>query len=586
MLDELRIRNLGVIEDATVTFDGGLTVLTGETGAGKTLLVTAVQLLVGARGDTSLVRTGADEAIVEARWVPAPAGVVAARHDGDRDQPDPAGPDGAATGRRADPAAVDRGDDECVVRRTIRANGRSRVHVDGDLATVGSLADTVGPTVEVHAQDSHRRLLQPSMQRDLLDAWAGADHLANLADHRRAHAEHTAAVARRDRVAATTTERARELDRLAFEMDEIDAVGLTDDDHALAERIDELVHAEDLRTGLDGAAAALGPEGAGEPLGEAVTALRRLPTSTDATRALQERLDEVVALADDLAHDLRQHAGAIESDPRALDRTQARLAQVRGLTRKYGPGLDDVAAFRAEAGRRHAELDAEEQDAAALDDAVATTAAAATATAEVVTTGRRQAAGGLADAVHHHLADLGLGHARFLVEVTPGPLGPTGADDVRWALAANPGQEPADLAAGASGGERSRVALALEVALADVTDAQVLVFDEVDAGIGGATAMQVGAKLAALARSGRQVLCVTHLAQLAAWADRQYVVDKVVDGRDGDVDGASTRTTVTRVDDADRVAELARMLGGETTEAARAHAAEVLAEAHPVVASA
>lgn len=568
MLDELRIRNLGVIEDAAVTLDPGLTVLTGETGAGKTLVVTALQLLLGARGDANLVRAGAEAAVVEARWVPVPPGVAAWR----RAEADDEGSAGHGEPDRAGRDAEVDGDDEVVVQRTIRANGRSRVRIDGDLATVGALAESLGPTVEVHAQDSHRRLLEPAMQRRLLDDWAGPEHGAAVAAHARAHASHEAAAARRDRVVATATERARELDRLAFEMAEIDDVGLTEDDRDLDQQIDELVHADDLRTGLGHAAAGLGPEGAGDGLGEAVTALRRLPTCTDATRDLQRRLDEVVALADDLSHDLRHAAEAIDADPGALDRAQSRLAAINGLTRKYGPGFDDVQEFRAEAARRQAELSGEDQDAAVLDDLVAEADRARITTAATVTKGRRAAATGLEAAVSVHLADLGLGHARFLIEVRPGWMGPTGTDDVRWLLAANPGQEPAGLAAGASGGERSRVALALEVALADVTDAEVLVFDEVDAGIGGATAMQVGAKLAMLARSGRQVVCVTHLAQLAAWADGHWTVDKVV------ADGATT-TAVQRVSADDRVAELARMLGGDTTDAARAHAAELLDDA-------
>nr|WP_274388295.1 DNA repair protein RecN [Salsipaludibacter albus] len=562
-MDELHLRNLGVIEEATLALDGGLTVLTGETGAGKTLVVTALQLLVGGRADTSLVRSGADQATIEARWMPAPAG-VRAWHEPDDGEPDEAD------------HADDQPADEAVVSRVIRASGRSRVRIDGELATVGSLADVFGPTVEVHAQDSHRLLLQPTMQRRLLDAWAGPDHLEAVTTHARAHAEHAAAVRRREEVASTATERARELDRLAFEIAEIDAVGLVDADADLRVRIDELTHADDLRSGLAAAGRAIGPDAAGEGLGEAVEALRRLPTTTAATTELQGRLDEVVALAEDLSTDLRVAAESIDADPDALDAAQARLARVRSLTRKYGPELDDVLAFRASAGERHAELAALSEDASGLDAAVDRAAEAMVVTAAVVTEGRRRAASSLVAAVSGHLAELGLAHARFEVAVEPGSITATGGDDVAWRLAANPGQEAADLATAASGGERSRVALALEVALADVTDADVLVFDEVDAGIGGSTAMQVGRKLAMLARSGRQVLCVTHLAQLAAWADRQYVVDKVVD--DGP-DGPTTRTTVTPVADTDRVAELARMLGGDTTDAARAHAAEVLAEA-------
>jgi DNA repair protein RecN (Recombination protein N) len=554
MLDELHISNLGVIEDATLTLSPGLNVVTGETGAGKTMVVTALQLLVGGRGDTDLVRTGADEAVVEARWVPAPAAVAAWVAD------DEAGPGTAL--------------DEAVVSRRIRVSGRSRVRIEGRLATVGALAETVSPTVEIHAQDSHRRLLEPATQRRLLDAWAGADHLAAVAAHADAFDAHAAAVARRDELAASMTARAREVDHLEREVAEIDAAALAPDDEVLDRHIDELVHADDLRSGLQTAAEALGVDGAGEPLGVAVDALRRLPTETATSADLRSRLDEVVALATDLAEELRDAAEAIDADPAALDRAQARWATVRALTRKYGPDVADVLAHREQAAARLDELRALDQDAASVDAAVATAATRMAATADVVGEGRRRAAGSLANAVMSHLADLALAHAHFEVAVAPGPMTQHGATTVTFLLAPNPGHPPVGLATAASGGERSRVALALEVTLADLTDADVLVFDEVDAGVGGATAMKVGEKLAALASGGRQVLCVTHLAQLAAWADRHVVVDKVV------ADG-TTSSVLTTVGPDERVAELARMLGGETTQAARAHAAELLSDAAP-----
>lgn len=546
MLDELHIANLGVIEDATLELAPGLNVLTGETGAGKTMVVTALQLLTGGRGNSDLVRAGRDEAVVEGRWVPAPEAVAEWLDDKEVG--------------------------EAVVSRRMRASGRSRVRIEGALATVGALSDTVAPTVEIHAQDSHRRLLQPATQRRLLDAWAGDDHLDAVTAHAAAFAAHEEAVARRDDLLETETARAREMDHLAREISEIDEVDITEADHDLEARIDELAHADELQRRLGTATTALGPDGAGEGLGVAVEALRRLPAETATSAELRERVDEIVALATDVAEDLRMATEAIDTDPEALDRVQARLATVRGLTRKYGPELEHVLAHRDEASARLADLQSLEQDADRVHEDVERTRARMDETAQRVSRGRRRAAEDLADAVTPHLADLALEHATFIVKVDEAPMSATGSDTVKFLLAANPGQPAVGLADAASGGERSRVALAVEVTLADVTDAQVLVFDEVDAGVGGATAMKVGEKLAMLARGGRQVLCVTHLAQLAAWADRHFSVDKVVD------DGV-TRTHVAPVDRDHRVDELARMLGGDTTEVARAHATELLADA-------
>lgn len=605
MLDELHITNLGVISDATLTLAPGLNVVTGETGAGKTMVVTALQLLNGGRGDTSLVRAGADHAMVEARWVPAPAGLAAwlagddesdavissgidsgavatADTVHDDDGATPAGSNGAGdAAAQADGATTpspDRPDDdvwpEVVVSRSIVASGRSRVRIEGRLATVGALTETVAPAVEIHAQDSHRRLLDPATQRRLLDEWAGPAHLEAVATHARAHAEHRRLVARRDELTASMTSRVREIDHLEREVAEIEAAGLSDDDVDLDRHIDELVHAEDLRSGLRTAADALGVDGAGEPLGVAVDALRRLPTETATSAQLRERLDEVVALATDLAADAHEAAAAIDADPSALDRAQSRYAVVRSLVRKYGPEISDVQDHATQSAQRLAELEHLDQDAASMDQAVNDARDALTDTAAIVTDGRRTAAVDLAAAVMPHLADLALADAKFLVDVSEGSMHVHGTDVVTFLLAPNPGHPPVGLATAASGGERSRVALALEVTLADLTDAQVLVFDEVDAGVGGATAMKVGEKLAALARGGRQVVCVTHLAQLAAWADCHMVVDKSV------ADGV-TSSVVTTVGQQDRVAELARMLGGDTTQAARAHAAELLADASP-----
>ena len=546
MLDELHITGLGVIEDATLHLAPGLTVVTGETGAGKTMLVTALQLLLGSRADTDLVRSGSPAARVEARFCPAPDGA-----DEWTDDPD-----------------------ELVVSREVPADGRSRARLGGRIAPAGALADVLGPHVEVHAQHDHHRLTRPGVQRALLDAFAGDPHARTLVAYRDAHRSWQAARRRLDDLRTGARERARELDRLRFELDEIGAVGIDPDrDADLDDRLATLEHAEDLQIGLGRAAEALGSEGALDPIGVAVDALRRLPTETAATRELHDRVQELATLAADVAADLRDHADTVDVDPDQLAELLERRAAIQTLRRKYGDDLDAVLAYEARAVARVTELEADSDASEGLEAEVAELGAEVQRLAEAVRDGRRVAADRLASTVEAHLADLAMPHARFEVAVEPCPPGPDGADEVTYVLAANPGEPPRPLATAASGGERSRVALAIEVALADVEDAAVLVFDEVDAGIGGATAMAVGEKLARLAAGGRrQVLCVTHLAQLAAYADVHHVVEKgIADGR--------TVTTSRHVAAGDRVVELSRMLGGDTGDAAQAHARALLDEA-------
>lgn len=545
MLDELHITALGVIEDATLRLSPGLTVVTGETGAGKTMLVTALQLLLGARADTSLVRHGAETAIVDARWCPAP------------------------------PEAADWTDDpdELVATREIPAEGRSRARLSGRLAPATALTEVFGPHVEVHAQHDHVRLSQPRVQRELLDAFAGDPHNRTLAAYRQAFHDWGAARRRLDDLRASEQERARELDRLQYEVDEIVAADLADGDDRLDEQIDLLSHAEAVRQALREVSGALGSDGAQDPVGRALAALRSLPVETDQTRELQSAVQTVVSLMADAAAEARHAADDAESDPRRLEELVQRQHLVTSLLRKYGPDLADVRAYADRASQRIAQLMEDADAAEGLDDQVAELAAEVDRLAAAVRDGRRVAGDALAAVVEGHLADLAMPHASFHVQVDPGEPTSSGADEVGFLLAANPGEPPRPLGTSASGGERSRVALAVEVALADVHDASVLVFDEVDAGIGGATAMAVGEKLARLAAGGRrQVLCVTHLAQLAAYADVHHVVEKgISDGR--------TVTTTRQVHDDDRISELSRMLGGDASDEGLAHARTLFAEA-------
>ena len=555
MIEELHIRGLGVIEDVTLELGEGLTVVTGETGVGKTLLVTALQLLRGARADASLVRAGEPFASAEAVLFPPPP-------------------------ETAPWLASD--EDALIVSRELPAEGRSRARVGGRLAPVSTLAEVLGGHVEVHAQHEHVRLARPDVQRRLLDRFAGDTHGEVVLAYRDAHARWQTLQRRRADTDADARERARELDRLRAELEEIEeAAPDVAADAEIDHELEVLAHADEIRREAGRAAVSLGSEAAGEPLGVAVDALRALPVEDPELDALRARLDAVVAEVADLSAELRSMAERVEADPDRFDLLQERKRTLSRLTRKYGVDLPAVLAWARAARERVAELESDEIDAQDLDQRLAEADAAVARHAEELRSGRRGAAANLSGEVDRHLADLGMPHARFSVSVEPIPEGkllPDGGDEVTFLLAANPGEPARPIATAASGGERSRLALAVEVVLADLDDAAVLVFDEVDAGIGGATAMAVGEKLARLAHpdgggAGRQVLCVTHLAQLAAFADVHHVVEKTLRGE-------RTVTTARRVAEGDREAELSRMLGGDATATAGLeHARELLANA-------
>jgi DNA repair protein RecN (Recombination protein N) len=553
VIEELHIRGLGVIEDASLRLSPGLTVVTGETGAGKTMLVTALELLLGARADSGLVRSGAAAASADAVVSPPPK--EAMEWVGD--------------------------EDELLVSREIPAEGRSRARLAGRPVPVSTLAEVLGSHVEVHAQHEHVRLSRPEVQRGLLDRYAGDPHARSLTAYREAYTRWRELTDRRAHLIGDARERARELDRLRAEVAEIDAAELDEEaDGALDELLERLANADEIQRGAAEAASAFGSDGAGEPVGVGVEVLRRLSVDDAELEQLRSRAEAIAAELTELAVDVRSYGDAVEADPGRLAELQERKRLVAGLTRKYGADVPAVLDYAVEARTRLEQLELDEADADALDGQVTQAREEAAAAAADVRRGRTAAAEHLASVVDGHLADLGMPHARATIEVAAledDHLGPDGGDRVTFLLAPNPGEPAKPIAAAASGGERSRVSLAIEVALADVDDAEVLVFDEVDAGIGGSTAMAVGEKLARLAAGEgavrRQVLCVTHLAQLAAFADVHHVVEK-------GLAGGRTVTTTRQVGDDDRVAELARMLGGDATAAAGLdHARELMEQA-------
>lgn len=550
LISELHIRDVGVIDDVTVELAPGLTVVSGETGAGKTLVVGALQLLRGERADADRVRAGARQALVEARLAPPPA----------------------AAGDWLDD------DHELVVAREVVADGtstRSKARIGGRLASVGSLADVLGSSVDVHAQTDSARLADERWQRTLLDRVGGEALAACLERYRTAWGRWRDADAELSRLRGDERDRARELDRLRHELEEIDAVDpQPHEEEALDAELSRLGNAEALSAAALSAAEAVGGDGAArDALGTAVAGLRPLSGTDAALDELAARLEGLAAEAQDVAFALRTYAEDVEFDEERLAQLRARKAALSQLCRKYGPDAASVAAYASQARADVERLTGGQARAAELAEEVERARAERDAAADALRGARREAGAHLSGEVDGHLADLAMEGARFSVDIDPVEAGPDGADHVRFMLAANPGEPTLPLAKAASGGERSRVALAVRLALADADDTPVMVFDEVDAGIGGAVATEVGRKLADLAR-GRQVLCVTHLAQLAAFADVHLAVTKDI------TDDGRTVATVAPLDDDARVIELSRMLTGAVdSELATGHAAELLAAA-------
>ena len=561
MLTELRIRNVGVIDDVTLHLGPGLNVLTGETGAGKTMVVSALELLLGARADADRVRSGASVAVVEASLAPPPSGAA---------------------------EWLDEGDEELIVSREVAAgndgSARSRARLGGRMAPVSALAACVGAAVELHGQSDTSRLAASAVQRELLDRFGGAPASGAITAYRQAFTAWTAARSELSELQSSTRDRAREADRVRFELDEIDAVApRPGDDDQLTAEMSRLEHTETLLVAADGAGAALLDEdGAHDALAAAVAALRAESGVDAALDELAARTESLRLEAQDVGLELRAYGSGLEADPARLEALRTRHADLVRLSRKYGEapsgGVDPagVVAYAEQARFRLEALEGGDERAEALAAQVAALADEVTDAAQRLRDERTAAAKLLAEAVHGHLGELSMAAARLDVAIEPADPQLHGADKVTFLLAANAGEPALPLGKAASGGERSRVALALRLALADADDTAVLVFDEVDAGIGGATANAVGAKLARLAR-GRQVLCVTHLPQLAAYADRHFNVAKREDG------GRTVATVVELGEDA-RVGELSRMLSGMPDSAVAAdHAAELLATARSTV---
>lgn len=552
MIDEIQVENLALIREAALVPARGLTVLTGETGAGKTALLSALKLLMGARADKDAVRDGEEALVVSGRFY----GVAL---DGLED---------------ADAEADLR---ELVATRRVTADGRSRVSLDGRMASVGELARAVAPAIDLCGQHEHQQLMKTSQHVRMLDAWAGGAVAEARAAYEEAFTAAGAAAAELARVREAGEASSARLDEARFVLQRIDAVDPREGEYdELLEELGRVEHAEALAVAASAAHEALaGEEGAIDALGGAVSALDSAARYDAKLGEFADALREAGYVLEDMARETRDYREGVEFDPEALAQQQERMASLQGLLRTYGPRMEDVLARRAEAADLVSLVDdAAERECAArqeLDRAEAALARAAAALAEA----RAEAAPRFAAAVCAQMGRLEMGGAELVCDLAPlerEQWTKAGSQAVEFLFRPGAGMQARPLARIASGGEVSRVMLAVKVVLGEADEVDTLVFDEVDAGVGGSTAVALADVLADLART-HQVIVVTHLAQVAVRGEVHYVVRKTAGER------AMPETDLRRLPDGERPAEIARMLSGDATETSLAHAREMLERA-------
>ncbi|WP_219468355.1 DNA repair protein RecN [Nonomuraea rhizosphaerae] len=558
-VEEVRIQGLGVIDEAVLELSPGFNVVTGETGAGKTMVVTGLGLLFGGRADPSRIRPGADRATVEGTLV-------------------------IETGGRVSQQVEDIGgeieDGELIISRTVSAEGRSRAWLGGRTVPVGTLTYLADDLVAVHGQMDQQRLLQSAKQRAALDRYAGDELVKPLRAYSQAYKRHKQVGALLDELTTRARERAQEADMLRFGLEEIEKVEpKPGEDTDLRGEEERLSHADALRGAATTAHTAL----LGDPmeasggahdvislLGEARAAVEAVRDFDTQLAGVADRLAEAGYLISDVATDLAAYAESIEADPARLAAVQERRALLTGLIRKYAEDSAGVLAWAQQAAARLAELEGDDDRIDELTREHDELTERLTDLAAELTRVREAAAERFGRAVTEELTALAMPHARVVVQLTQvAEFGPDGVDEVELRMAAHPAAPPLPLNKGASGGELSRVMLAIEVVFAGADPVPTFVFDEVDAGVGGKAAVEIGRRLARLARTA-QVIVVTHLPQVAAFADQHLVVEKASDG-------SVVRSGVVTLNHEGRVRELSRMLAGlEDSELGRAHAEELL----------
>jgi DNA repair protein RecN (Recombination protein N) len=562
MLEEVRITGLGVIDDAVLELSAGFTALTGETGAGKTMVVTALGLLFGGRADPARVRPGAARAAVEGRLLVSPE-----------------------VAREVEDAGGDLDDNgsSLVLSRSVSAEGRSRAFAGGHSVPVALLQVLADHLVAVHGQADQQQLLKPGRQREALDRFGGVEVAAALSDYRQVYNRHRAVRDELESLTRAERERAAEAETLRLGLAEVEAVNpVAGEDVALLAEEEKLANADALHAAAttahevllgDPASASVDASDVSTLLGIAGRALEPVRPHDSLLAGLADRLSEASYLISDVAAELASYTESVDSDPARLAAVQERRAALGRLVRAHGGASGDVAGvldWASQAGARLAELEGDDDKVAALAAEEASLQAEVISLAARLTRLRSAAAERFAAEVTAELTALAMPYASLTAAVSDlDAPGPHGADDVEIRLAAHPGAPALPLNKGASGGELSRVMLAIEVVFAGADPVPTFVFDEVDAGVGGKAAVEIGRRLARLARSS-QVIVVTHLPQVAAFADNHLMVQK-------SDDGLVTASGVLRLDQAGRVRELSRMLAGlEESEFGQAHAEELL----------
>lgn len=556
MIESLSIQNLGVIEDATVDLGPGLTVVTGETGAGKTMFVSALNLLTGARAETHAVRTDAKKAVVE--------GIFSVDEQ-------------AEVADRVEDAGGSVEDGELVITRTIPASGRARATAGGRTVPVAVLAEVGEQLVSMHGQSEQLTLRSAAKQRELLDAHGGAELANTRREYVNAYREWKRVQERAHELHASESERRARIEYIEKALAHIDRIRPVEgEDEQLKNVVLKLEAADDVKTAVQTACDILMSDGfsdtptAVDLLHQAAEHVNHARAHDDTLKDQAEALTAVAISASEIANELSSYiASFAELDEVSLEDTHARIAQLAELD-EYGEDLSAVLAFETSAGQELVDLRADASDLDVIDETLEQAETLMRERAQALTHARQTAAHAFAEAVHTELAALAMPHARITFEIEPTEPGPHGADSIRLLFSAHGGTNPGDIGKLASGGELSRVMLAIEVVNARAHAFPTFVFDEVDSGVGGAAATEIGRRLALLARHS-QVIVVTHLAQVAAWADTHVVIRKDDSRASGAVSG------VTEVADNQREAELARMLGGVSDSAsAREHATELM----------
>ncbi len=569
MLRHLRVTNFAILSDVEIHLGPGMNVLTGETGAGKSLIVEAVNLLRGGRASADIPRHGADEAVVEA--------IV--------DVPEDLRAHVTAVIEGAGLPLSEGSGDEVFIRRVIQRGGRSRTYVNGALTTAARLAELGALLIDLSGQHQHQGLVDAARHLDLLDAFAlhGGGASALVATMTEAWAELRRCTDELSVLGGDERQREARVDYLKFQLEELDAAALQPGEDLSVELERVRLASVDLLQGAARAAEEVlygGDDSARDRVAAAAREIERALKTDVTLEPVSRQLVEIETLIDDAADSLRTYADKLEGDPERLAWLDERIALIRRLTRKHAGTLDQVIAKAAELRTELDALTGRDARLAELTAARTRAEAAAITAAAALTASRKKAARKLEKEVGAALTELGMGSARLTVVIEDRVLGPSGADRVELMLASNKGEDTRPLTKVASGGELSRIMLALKLSLRRADEVATYVFDEVDAGIGGATAQVVASQIRAVAsmETGRQVLCVTHLPQIAAYADHHFHVEKTeVAGR--------TETHVRRLTAAARKDELARMLGGHATSKAKAHAAELLAEASRTIAA-